>query len=568
MSLRPPGPLFGGARRLTADGKGGGSVSGSTVALPRAARLYLCGIALTAGATMAVWVWTWNTRFAGALDEAPDALGGLVAPGPPAFGALEAPLALLLLGGLLGVAVVAQLHSLPFGPRRKVNVAIGVYFSGLLLFGPAVAVALAGAGQLLGQGARLLRRNRVTGQRGTTPRAALFNTGQMMLATAAGGAVYAAAVPLWTPEPLQRLENLWALPLAAGAMYAVNSLAVAVMVALQLGQTPAATWRSGRRFDLLHFAAPFLAGLTVALAASRQLWEAALLVALLAVIHLALRQSLHLEAGERLARAAAAREARAAARVRTEFFRVAAHEVRTPLTSLRGYIQLLQMHLETGAALEPERTHRALRAIDQESERLVRLASQLYDASRLHNGRLELERRPADVAACVRGVVDAVRQTVRRPLRLVAGEKVWAPVDVPRLELAVRSLLDLLLRYGVGDGPVEVAVSRAPGGAATVAIWQPQAALPPEYREQLAERFARSAGEHRLSDLGLGLYVGRLVVEAHGGTLRAERPPDGGTRFVLTLPAGDVPPGSAVDPAAGAAPSIPAPATRPSAGRP
>jgi signal transduction histidine kinase len=507
--------------------------------LPRAARLYLCAVALAAGVAMAVWVWAWNSRYAGALDGVPP--GGPAPGGPPAFGELEPPLALALLAGLLATAVLAQLHSLQLGPRRKVNVAIGVYFAGLLLSGPAVGMALAGAGQLLGQGAGLLRRDPGTGRRRTTARAALFNTGQMMLATAAGGAVYAAAVPLRAPDPLQRLENLWALPLTAGAMYAVNSLAVAVMVALQLGQTPAAMWRSGRRFDLLHFAAPFLAGLAVALAASRQLWGTVLLVALLAVIHLILRQTLRLDAGARAARAAAAREASAASRARSEFFRVAAHEVRTPLTSLRGYVQLLQLHLDPGTTHEPERTRRALRVIDEESERLVRLASQLNDASRLHQGRLELERRPAELAACVRRVVEAVGQTGRHPLHLNAPENVWAIVDAPRLELAVRSLLDLLLRYGAAGEPVEVAVSRASDDAAVVALWQPRAVLPPEYRQHLAERYARSVGEHRLGDLGLGLYVGRLVVEAHGGAIRAECPPEGGARFVITLPVQDAP---------------------------
>ena len=321
--------------------------------LPRAARLYLCAIALAAGVAMAAWVWAWNSRYAGALDGVPP--GGPVSPGPPAFGVLEPPLALALLAGLLAAAVLAQLHSLQLGPRRKVNVAIGVYFAGLLLSGPAVGVALAGAGQLLGQGAGLLRRDPQTG-RWTTARAAPV---QHRPDDAGHGRrrrrLRRRRAPA-APDPLQRLENLWALPLTAGAMYAVNSLAVAVMVALQLGQTPAAMWRSGRRFDLLHFAAPFLAGLAVALAASRQLWGTVLLVALLAVIHLILRQTLRLDAGARAARAAAAREASAASRARTEFFRVAAHEVRTPLTSLRGYVQLLQQHLDAGAALEPERT--------------------------------------------------------------------------------------------------------------------------------------------------------------------------------------------------------------------
>ena len=79
-------------------------------------------------------------------------------------------------------------------------------------------------------------------------------------------------------------------------------------------------------------------------------------------------------------------------------------------------------------------------------------------------------------------LVEAVGQTGRHPLHLNAPENVWALVDAPRLELAVRSLLDLLLRYGAAGEPVEVAVSRASDGAAVVALWQPRAVLPPEYR--------------------------------------------------------------------------------------
>jgi signal transduction histidine kinase len=203
---------------------------------------------------------------------------------------------------------------------------------------------------------------------------------------------------------------------------------------------------------------------------------------------------------------------------------------------LRGYIQLLLDQLEGEAAPGPDKTQRALRVIDQESQRLTRLASQLNDASRLCQGELSLARRPVDVAALVAGVVEAARPTTHHRLHLAVPAPVWAEVDAPRLELVVQDLLDLVQRHTLNGAPVEVAVSRTPAGEADISVGGHSATLPPEYRHHLVDRFALVAQEHRLEDLGLGLYVGRQIVQAHGGTIRVETPPEGGNRFVLTLP--------------------------------
>jgi K+-sensing histidine kinase KdpD len=254
------------------------------------------------------------------------------------------------------------------------------------------------------------------------------------------------------------------------------------------------------------------------------------------VAHLALRQSVRLEANEQAAREEAARAAAAGDEARVEFFRAAAHELRTPLTSLRGYIQILLDQLERGASPGPDQTRRALRVIDEESQRLTRLAAQLNDASRLYQGRLSLALRPVDVAALVTDVVEAARPATYHPLLLAAPAPVWADVDPPRLEVAVRDLLDLVQRHTLNGAPVEVAVSCTPAGEAAVSVGGHDATLPMEYRRHLVDRFTLAAQEHRVEDLGLGLYVSRQIVQAHGGTIRAETAPEGGNRFVLTLP--------------------------------
>jgi hypothetical protein len=131
----------------------------------------------------------------------------------------------------------------------------------------------------------------------------------MMVATAAGGLVYYAGLPRALPAIPDDLHGVWALPAAAAVMYAANAGAVAGMAGLQLGHNPLVLWRSGLRVGFLPTAAPFLAGLVVALSAAGTLWGRVagglLLVLLLAAVHQALRRAQRLLEAERRARAEA-----------------------------------------------------------------------------------------------------------------------------------------------------------------------------------------------------------------------------------------------------------------------
>jgi signal transduction histidine kinase len=255
-------------------------------------------------------------------------------------------------------------------------------------------------------------------------------------------------------------------------------------------------------------------------------------------------ESLERRVGERTAELRAANERlrteiaerQRAEEVRDEFLSVAAHELKTPLTSLRGFAQLLLRQSAEGAPPDPQRVRRGLEAIDRQCQKLSQLVSQLLDVSRLQAGRLVLEQRATDLVAIVAGVVDALQTVSAEPrVRLSGASRLMATVDPLRLEQVVTNLLDNALKYS--DGPVEVEV-RARASGAAISVRDRGPGVPAEHRERIFDRFFRADDDRRPGGMGLGLYISRQIVELHGGRLSAEFPAGGGSRFLVTLPAG------------------------------
>jgi signal transduction histidine kinase len=485
--------------------------------LSPAARGYLWGVALAGGVALALWLGAWR-GLAGRLT------------GPE-------PSDLALFFTLVATAALAQHLPLHLGPQRKLNVVHGVYFAGLLLFGPALGVALAGAGHLLGQSTLALRRNPQTGHPRGSRRGLLFNTGQTMLAAALAGLAYYAVLSWESPAPLERPQNLWALPLAAAVFYLVNSFLVAGMVGLQTGTSLLATWRAGRDLDVLQFGAVYAVGVGLAVAV-RSPWGAwgALTVLFFLLLLGAIQFSLGRELRLRTAVQRSGARLQAAGREQRAFLRLAGHELRTPLTSVQGYTRMMLDEMEAGGAPSPPRLRRALQVIDLNAGRLARVVLQLQDALRLQQGTLSLERRPADVAEVVAGVLTTVSPAPGRRLEADLKGPAWAEVDAPRLAQVARSLLEVALRYALPGETVLVSVRQAGAGDVELVVQEEGKGVPEEFRDHVRERFAEMENGNRLDGLGLGLYVSRHVVQAHGGAITVETPPDGGTRFVLTLP--------------------------------
>lgn len=232
-------------------------------------------------------------------------------------------------------------------------------------------------------------------------------------------------------------------------------------------------------------------------------------------------------------------EAEAAVAERDEFLSVAAHELKTPMTSLHLAVQFLLRQFDRGVAVEPQVVRRALQAIEQQSSKLGRLVSQLMETVRYDTGRLELDQRVEDVTGLVERLVDEAQATTQRhQMVLTAEPEIMAVVDALRLEQVVGNLLDNAIKFSPEGDRIEVHVSSPTAGTVQVAVRDRGIGIPSERRADVFERFYQARPGNKGSGLGLGLYVSRLIVESHGGKIVAEFPEDGGTRFVVNLPTG------------------------------
>jgi signal transduction histidine kinase len=223
--------------------------------------------------------------------------------------------------------------------------------------------------------------------------------------------------------------------------------------------------------------------------------------------------------------------------LRDEFLSVAAHELKTPITSLRGFSELLLKQFEQPEGPDRERTQRALRTIDRQSVTLARLVGQLLDVARIGAGRLALECESTDVAVLVRGAVAAAQaRTQIHTLELDAPASLVARIDPLRIEQVLANLLDNAIKYSPGGGPINVSVSMLDLFTARVAVRDHGLGIPPESRGQIFEHSYQAHRQSHHSGLGLGLYISRQIVELHGGRITAQFPEDGGTRLIIDLP--------------------------------
>ncbi|HEX9436480.1 MAG TPA: PAS domain-containing sensor histidine kinase [Candidatus Limnocylindria bacterium] len=225
-----------------------------------------------------------------------------------------------------------------------------------------------------------------------------------------------------------------------------------------------------------------------------------------------------------------------AVRVRDEFLSVAAHELKTPITSLRAFAELLIRDVDRKGSLDPSRFRRGLERIDAQSRKLTTLIAQLLDVSRIQAGHLSLELADADLVSVVRDAVTAVEAVGgARSVGIEAPPSLRARVDPIRFEQVLTNLLDNAAKYAPPPGRVVVRVVET-GGDAEIVVSDEGPGIDEAHRVRIFDPFYRVDGRGPVSGIGLGLYVSQQIVEQHGGELRAEFPPDGGTRMIVRLP--------------------------------
>ncbi|UGY90463.1 PAS domain-containing protein [Streptomyces gobiensis] len=222
-----------------------------------------------------------------------------------------------------------------------------------------------------------------------------------------------------------------------------------------------------------------------------------------------------------------------------ELIATVAHELRSPLTSVKGFTATLLAKWER---FTDDQKRLMLETVDADANRVTRLIAELLDISRIDSGRLEIRKQPVDVAAAVRRHVrahiaagepaDRFRSRIAQPLPVL-----WADPD--KIDQVLGNLLENAVRHGEGAVIIDVAPSSPPpdrgSAGTTITVSDEGSGIPEESMSRVFTRFWRGS---KRGGTGLGLYIVKGIVEAHGGTITVGRSAAGGAEFRFTLPVG------------------------------
>jgi PAS domain S-box-containing protein len=224
----------------------------------------------------------------------------------------------------------------------------------------------------------------------------------------------------------------------------------------------------------------------------------------------------------------------AALRLREDFISIAAHELRTPMTTVFARLQLAERRLSR-ENYDKDALRRDLDIVRKGADRLRGLLERLLDISRIRSGRLELDRAPTDVVALTRTVAGELAETAGQEIvvRGPASSAEDADIDPVRIEEVLTNLIDNAIKYGASDRPIEIDITEGPSSV-RVSVSDRGPGVAPEQRELIFKPFHRASPDSR--GVGLGLHVAREIVKLHGGSLTVEERAGGGAKFVLVLP--------------------------------
>jgi signal transduction histidine kinase len=218
-----------------------------------------------------------------------------------------------------------------------------------------------------------------------------------------------------------------------------------------------------------------------------------------------------------------------------------AHELRSPLTSVKGFTATLLAKWER---FTDDQRKLMLETVDADADRVTRLIAELLDIARIDSGRLQLARYPIDLGELIREQVNgmvAAGQPQERFVVTVPAQPAAVLADPDKLRQVLANLLENAVRHGdgrvgiaiEGPEPASPATPDAPPALVAVTVDDEGPGIPQEMLGRVFTRFWRG---NRRGGTGLGLYIVKGIIEAHGGTITVGTAPTGGARFRFTLP--------------------------------
>ncbi len=226
--------------------------------------------------------------------------------------------------------------------------------------------------------------------------------------------------------------------------------------------------------------------------------------------------------------------------MKDQFLSIASHELKTPVTSIRGHAQLTIRRLEKQKDSSPEMEEigKTLKKINDQTSRLTILIDDLMDVSSIRAGKLELRKQKCDLRDICREVVEDQQLLTGRPITLHMPEHtVNAAVDRDRLAQVILNLISNAIKYSPEGSPIEVMLEKRASNA-LIQIKDAGKGIPKDQQEHIFETFYRTPDAQTSSKrgLGLGLAISKNIVERHDGHIWCESEPGNGSIFFVELP--------------------------------
>jgi len=231
------------------------------------------------------------------------------------------------------------------------------------------------------------------------------------------------------------------------------------------------------------------------------------------------------------------RSGRARARLdrdRSDLVATVAHELRSPLTGVKGFVQAL---LNRWDRLNDEQKKLMLTTVAADSDRLSRLIAELLDVARIDTGRLQLHPRPCDAAALTRRIVESVAAGTARPIDLeVPAELPDIHADPDKFTQVVTNVVDNAIRHGEGTVQVIVEPMVEPFAGVLIRVDDEGEGIPEAIRARVFTKFWKHGVR---GGTGLGMYIVNGLVRVHGGEVVIADSETGGARLDISWPSSD-----------------------------